>query len=56
MKNPELDLSQPNCHVCGQPLFRDIKGQIEWCINHFCKIRSINFSIPYVVEKNHEGI
>ena len=51
MKKPELDLSKDTCHVCKNPLIRDMENQTEKCIHFACLIRNINFSIPYVVEK-----
>ena len=51
MKKPKLDLSKPNCHVCGNPLKRDIKNQIERCVHFACQIRDIDFNIPYIMEK-----
>ena len=51
MNKPKLDLSKTTCHVCGQPLFRDIDKQTEWCVHFACLIRGIIFSIPYLQEK-----
>ena len=47
MKKPELDLTDRNCHVCGNPLIRNITKGTEMCIYFFCQIRDIDFSIPY---------
>ena len=55
MSKPKLDLSQPNCHVCDNPLIRDMKNLKEKCIHFSCQVRNVNFSIPYVVEKNHDS-
>ena len=51
MKKPELDLSRENCHVCGNPLVRDIKHQTEHCVHFLCLIRNVDFSIPFKMEK-----
>ena len=51
MNKPKLDLSKPNCHICGQRLLRNVKAETEKCINFFCQVKNIEFHIPYVVEK-----
>lgn len=51
MNKPTLDLSHENCHVCENPLRRDMKKQMERCIHFSCLIRNIDFSIPYLEEK-----
>lgn len=43
----KLDLSCPNCHVCGHLLERDVKAEIEWCDNGKCQVYKIAFNIPY---------
>jgi hypothetical protein len=51
MKKPKLDLSKPNCHVCGNPLIRNMENQTERCIHFSCKIRNVDFSIRVMQEK-----
>ena len=51
MKKPKLDLSKPNCHVCGNPLQRDMENLTEKCIHYSCSAKNVNFSIPVIVEK-----
>ena len=50
IKKPVLDLSQPNCHVCGSPLVRDMKNLTERCIHYNCQVRNVDFSIRTIVE------
>lgn len=52
MNKPKLDLSHDKCHVCHSPLMRNIETQMDKCINPLCLIRNIDFSIPFIVEKN----
>ncbi len=47
IKPPKLDLSKPNCHVCGKPLLRNTENQTERCINFACSAKDVNFHIPY---------
>lgn len=42
-----IDLSKPNCHVCGRGLIRDMKKEQEWCVNSACQVRKIRFNISY---------
>jgi len=51
MNKPILDLTQDKCHVCNRPMLRNTNTQYESCINPFCLIRNIDFSIPYLQEK-----
>ena len=48
----ELDLSKKNCHVCGNPLWRDIAAETEECICPYCQIRRVKFTIPNAPEQS----
>jgi len=54
MKVIVLDLSEPNCHACGNPLLRDTSTQKERCIFPGCRIRNVDFTIPTIPEKKDE--
>lgn len=43
-----MDLSKPNCHICGRRLRRDLIREKEWCTNPSCQIRNFEFNISYV--------
>ncbi len=47
---PELNLSEPNCHVCGKKLGRDLKKEKEACRNRKCQLYKIEFNISYIVK------
>jgi len=51
----KLDLSKPNCHVCGKPLKRDFENKREWCGNANCQIYNMVFSIPYKTKTKAEA-
>ena len=55
MKKRELDLTNAFCHVCGEPLIKDIHNQKEKCINPLCSIRNIKFTIPFVKEPEDDS-
>lgn len=44
----ELDLSIPNCHICGDLYERNFAKEIEWCINPKCQVFGVKFHIPYI--------
>ena len=43
-----LDLSKPNCHVCGARLRRNLTTKKDRCVNPKCQVRNIDFNITYV--------
>lgn len=45
------DLSKPNCHVCKEPLRRDLAREKEWCVNSSCQVHRIQFNISYVYDE-----
>ncbi len=45
-----LDLSMPNCHICGRRLVRNMSTEKECCVNLSCQVRGIKFNIPYKQE------
>lgn len=47
-----IDLSKPNCHVCGCKLIRNMTKEQEWCVNIGCQVRKIKFNIPYKCREN----
>ena len=47
MPKNQLDLSKPNCHVCGNPLVRNIKAKTEKCTHFMCQIKNVTFDIPF---------
>ncbi len=46
-----IDLSKPDCHVCGDKLIRDMAKEQWWCVGSRCQVRRIKFSIPYSFRK-----
>jgi len=51
MNRRMMDLSKPYCHICGDPLARDIPNLQEWCINPKCQLPNFKFSITYIDPK-----
>ena len=43
-----LDLSKPDCHVCGAKLRRNLTTEKERCVNPKCQVCNIDFNISYV--------
>jgi len=50
VKRKNLDLSKPNCHVCGKKLERDFRREKEACRNPKCQLYKIEFNISYITE------
>jgi hypothetical protein len=50
MKKPNYDLSRKKCHACGAPIHRDMKRGVEFCSYFSCRIKNVEFTIPFVQE------
>ena len=50
-----LDLSKPNCHVCGAKLRRNLTTKKDRCVNHRCQVFGIGFNITYVENDGSGG-
>lgn len=55
MNKPKLDLSKPDCHVCGNPLRRNPEKKMEQCVHFACQVRNVDFSIPFLQEKSDDS-
>ena len=45
-----IDLTLPDCHICGRRLMRNMTTEKEFCVNPGCQVRGIKFNIPYKPE------
>ena len=46
-----LDLDRKVCHVCGEPLTKNLEAKKEWCTNVKCQVYNIMFNIPFKIGK-----
>jgi len=47
-KKYKLDLSKPDCHVCGARMARNLIIEKERCVRVGCEIRNVEFNISHI--------